>query len=56
VDSEDSWTAALRTLIVNPQLRSDIGRRGRTTIEERYSADASFALLDKHVFSQVAQS
>jgi glycosyltransferase involved in cell wall biosynthesis len=56
VDSEESWTAALRRLVVDPQLRRDIGRRGRQTIEARYSADASFALLDEHVFSRAGQS
>jgi glycosyltransferase involved in cell wall biosynthesis len=53
VDSEDGWTAALRGLIADPQRRADIGRRGRKTIEERYSADVSFALLDRHVFSKI---
>jgi glycosyltransferase involved in cell wall biosynthesis len=53
VDSEDGWTMALRTLMADPQRRTEIGLRGRKTIEERYSADVSFALLDQHVFSEV---
>ena len=55
VDAADGWTAALRALIADPQRRADIGRRGRKTIEERYSADVSFALLDRHVFSQIGE-
>lgn len=51
-DSEDDWIAKLRALIVSPQLRADMGRRGRQTVEQRYSTDVSFALLNDHVFSQ----
>ena len=56
VDSEEGWTTTLRGLMADPQRRTDIGRRGRQTIEQRYSADVSFALLDEHVFSRIGQT
>ena len=56
VESEQDWIATIRALIVDPQRREEIGRRGRKTVEERYSADVCFALLYQHVFSQVGQS
>ncbi len=51
--SASEWTAKLRTLISDPMLRADMGRRGRQTVEERYSADVCFALLNTHVFSRI---
>lgn len=53
-ESEQDWIARLRALIVDPRLRAEMGRRGRKTIEERYSAETAFALLREHVFSSVA--
>lgn len=50
------WTTKLRALIADPQLRADMGRRGRKTVEERYSVEACFALLYEHVFSCVGQN
>jgi glycosyltransferase involved in cell wall biosynthesis len=56
VESQHEWTSALRAMIADPQRRSDIGHRGRRTIEERYSSAVSFALLDRHVFSQAVRN
>ena len=35
--NEEEWTAALKRLIADPDLRRRIGAAGRRTIEERYS-------------------
>ena len=56
VESEADWVTKLRALIVSPQLRADMGRRGRQTVEERYSTDVSFARLNEHVFSQLGNT
>jgi glycosyltransferase involved in cell wall biosynthesis len=55
VESEQDWIATLRSLIVDPARRDEMGRRGRQTVEERYSAQTSFALLREHVFSSVGE-
>lgn len=54
-ESEADWVTKLRALIVNPQLRAEMGRRGRQTVEQRYSTGVAFALLDEHVFSQISK-
>ncbi len=54
--SEQDWITRLRALIVDPRLRAEMGRRGRKTVEERYSAERSFALLREHVFSAAGES
>jgi glycosyltransferase involved in cell wall biosynthesis len=56
VESEQDWITTLRALIVDPQLRAEMGRRGRKTVEERYSAEVCFALLYEHVFSRVGSN
>jgi len=53
VESEQDWTTTLRALIVDPHMRAELGRRGRKTVEARYSTDVCFALLYEHVFSRV---
>jgi glycosyltransferase involved in cell wall biosynthesis len=53
--SEADWVMKLRDLIVSPQLRAEMGRRGRQTVEQRYSTGVSFALLNEHVFSQIGK-
>jgi glycosyltransferase involved in cell wall biosynthesis len=55
-ESEQDWITRLRALIVDPRLRAEMGRRGRKTVEERYSAEGSFALLSEHVFSAVGET
>lgn len=55
-ESETEWTAKLRALIYDPQLRADMGRRGRKTVEERYSSLMCFTLLHEHVFSRVGSN
>ena len=54
--SGQDWITRLRALIVDPRLRAEMGRRGRKTVEERYSAEGSFALLREHVFSAVGET
>lgn len=49
--SEADWVTKLRALIVSPELRAEMGRRGRQTVEKRYSTDVTFARLHEHVFS-----
>jgi glycosyltransferase involved in cell wall biosynthesis len=36
-DSTEEWVEKLARLIVNPALRAEMGRAGRTTVEDRYS-------------------
>ena len=55
-ESEAEWTAKLRALISDPQLCAEMGRRGRKTVEERYSAPVCFALLYEHVFSRLGSN
>ena len=53
-DSKADWVTKLRALILDPRLRQEMGRRGRETVEQRYSTDVAFARLNEHVFSQVS--
>lgn len=50
--SEAEWTSHLRALINDAQLRRELGRRGRATVDARYSATVCFGLLRQHVFSR----
>lgn len=51
--SEAEWTEKLGTLINDPRLRIEVGRRGRKTAEERYSSDVCFSLLWANVFGRL---
>ena len=51
-ETASDWTDALRALIREPQRCHELGRRGRETVEARYSLPVSFALLQQHVFSR----
>ena len=50
--SAAEWTMKLRSVIADPGLRADLGRRGRKTVEDRYSTVVCFALLQQHVFAR----
>jgi glycosyltransferase involved in cell wall biosynthesis len=38
-DTQDEWEWCLHQLLTNPQLREDMGRRGRQTVRDRYSLE-----------------
>lgn len=46
------WTTKLGQLMADPSLRAEMGRRGRLTVDARYSAQVCFGLLMEHVFSR----
>ncbi|MBL8819603.1 MAG: glycosyltransferase family 4 protein [Planctomyces sp.] len=41
----DEWITALRSLLGDPNLRRDMGLRGRRTVEELYSVQANYPVL-----------
>ncbi len=43
--STDEWLAALRTLIRNPDLCRQMGKRGRKTVAAKYSIQANYPIL-----------
>ncbi len=43
--STDEWLAALQLLITNPELRRQMGHRGRQTVERKYSIQANYPVL-----------
>jgi len=43
--STDEWVTALRSLLRDPDLRQQMGRRGRQTVVERYSIQANYPVL-----------
>jgi glycosyltransferase involved in cell wall biosynthesis len=45
------WEAVLAQLVVDHQLRADVGARGRQVVMERYSADVCFELLYTHALA-----
>jgi glycosyltransferase involved in cell wall biosynthesis len=47
----EAWYGALNTLAASPQLRSAIGRAGRSTVEERYSTQVCWDLLWRNALS-----
>lgn len=49
-DSAAEWTTKLGQLMADASLRAEMGRRGRLTVEARYSAQVCFGLLMEHVF------
>ena len=51
-ESPGQWTKALGALMSDAALRAKIGRRGRDTVEARYSSRVCFGLLMEHVFSR----
>jgi glycosyltransferase involved in cell wall biosynthesis len=50
----EEWEDKLRTLIENPELREQLGRAGRKTVEEQYSFTVNYPKL-KAVLEQVAK-
>lgn len=41
----EEWVAALRTLLQNPELRKQMGERGRETVAQKYSIQANYPVL-----------
>lgn len=52
----DELAGALRALIENADRRSEMGRRGREIVEERFDAGANFALLEAILHQEAEQS
>ena len=48
--SEEEWKSKLTQLIVNPDLRRQIGKNGQKTIKEKYSLESK-SMLYKQIFS-----
>jgi glycosyltransferase involved in cell wall biosynthesis len=40
-ESEEAWYSILKTLIIDSELRNEIGKKGKTTIKEHYSLAAN---------------
>jgi glycosyltransferase involved in cell wall biosynthesis len=43
----EEWLYALRQLTRNPQLRREMGERGRQTVEQKYSIQANYPILKR---------
>lgn len=43
--STDEWVTALRALLSDPSMRQQMGKRGRQTVQERYSIQANYPVL-----------
>jgi glycosyltransferase involved in cell wall biosynthesis len=41
----EEWVYGLRSLIANPELRHQMGKRGRRTVEQKYSIQANYPVL-----------
>ena len=48
--TEAEWKSKLTQLIVNPDLRRQIGKNGQKTIKEKYSLESK-SMLYKQIFS-----
>ena len=47
----EEWLAALRLLCTNPEIRQQMGKRGRKTVEQKYSIQANYPILRDAILS-----
>ncbi len=47
----EEWLAALRLICTNPEIRQQMGKRGRKTVEQKYSIQANYPILRDAILS-----
>ncbi|SFO47678.1 Glycosyltransferase involved in cell wall bisynthesis [Algoriphagus ornithinivorans] len=49
--TEQEWVDYLEKLILDPQLRQDLGKNGRALVEEKYIVEKNFQIIKKAILS-----